>query len=146
MTTFTLYTDGSCLGNPGPGGVGIVVLKDGVEDARLSFGEAHTTNNRMELMASLSGIAYVKETYGYDSKIKVISDSKYVVDGMTAWRHGWKKKNWSGCNKNLDIWQQIDILGDDCEFQWVKAHNKDFYNEIADELARTAAQEISKSQ
>lgn len=143
---YIVYTDGSCLGNPGPGGVGIVILKDGIELDRFSFGETYTTNNRMELLASLSGIAYVKETFGYDSKIKVISDSKYVVDGMSSWRHGWKKTKWKGCKKNRDLWEQIDILGDDCEYEWVKGHNKDKYNEIADVLAQSAAREAKESQ
>jgi ribonuclease HI len=142
---FTVYTDGSCLGNPGPGGVGIVVLKDGNEIGRFSFGEKYTTNNRMELIASMSGIAYVKETYGYDQEILVISDSKYVVDGMTEWRHGWKKKNWKNCKANLDLWKEIDVLGDNCKYQWVKAHNKDFYNEIADKLALAAAKEAKET-
>jgi len=143
---FKVYTDGSCLGNPGPGGVGIVILKDDVEVDRFSFGEAYTTNNRMELTASLCGIAYVKETFGYDSKILVLSDSKYVVDGMSEWRHGWKKTNWKGCKKNRDLWEQIDVLGDDCQYQWVKGHNKDKYNEIADDLAQAAAREAKESQ
>lgn len=143
---FTVYTDGSCLGNPGPGGVGIVVLKDSVEIGRFSFGEKYTTNNRMELLAAMSGIAYVKETYGYDSTIKVMSDSQYVVKGMTEWRHGWKKKNWKGCKANLDLWQQIDVLGNDCQYEWVRGHNKDYYNEIADDLAQAAAQEAKETQ
>ena len=141
---YTLYTDGSCLGNPGPGGVGIVVLKDGKELARLSFGEKHTTNNRMELLASMSGIAYVKETYGYDTNITVLTDSQYVVDGMTTWRHGWKKTNWKGCKKNQDLWRELDVLGNDCKFQWVRGHNKDHYNEIADDLAQAAAREAKE--
>lgn len=143
---FTIYTDGSCLGNPGPGGVGIVVLKDGNEIGRFSFGEKHTTNNRMELLASMSGIAYVKETFGYDQEILVISDSQYVVTGMNDWRHKWKKKNWKNCKANLDLWKEIDVLGDDCQYKWVKAHNKDFYNEIADSLALAAAKDAKESQ
>lgn len=143
---FTIYTDGSCLGNPGPGGVGIVVLKDGIEIDRLSFGEKYTTNNRMELLATMSGIAYVKENFGYNSQIKVMTDSKYVVDGMTSWRIGWKKKNWKPCKANLDLWKVIDVLGDDCQYQWVKGHNKDHFNEIADKLALAAAKEAKESQ
>lgn len=136
---YIVYTDGSCLGNPGPGGVGIVVLQDGKEIGRFSFGEKHTTNNRMELLAAMSGIAYVKETFGYDSDIKVLTDSKYVVDGMNIWRVNWKKKNWKPCKANLDLWKELDVLGDNCQYQWVKGHNKDFYNEIADDLALAAA-------
>lgn len=143
---FTIYTDGSCLGNPGPGGVGIVVLKDNQEVARLSFGEKYTTNNRMEMLAAMSGIAYVKETFGYNNNITVITDSNYVVQGMETWRHGWKKTKWKGCKKNLDLWTVLDVLGDDCKFQWVKGHAKDHYNEIADDLAREAATEAKESQ
>lgn len=143
---YTLYTDGSCLGNPGPGGVGIVVLKDGVEIQRLSSGEKYTTNNRMELLAAMCGIAYVQETFGSSESITVITDSAYVVNGMSQWRHGWKKKNWKGCKKNLDLWQVLDVLGDKCKFQWVKGHDKDHYNEIADDLAREAATKAKETQ
>lgn len=143
---FTVYTDGSCLGNPGPGGVGILILKNGIEVDRLSFGEPEeTTNNRMELLASMSGIAYIHENFGTENKITVISDSKYVVDGMTSWRHGWKKSNWKGCKKNLDLWTVIDVLGDKCIFKWVKGHDKDKYNNIVDDLAQTAARKAKES-
>jgi len=142
---FTVYTDGSCLGNPGPGGVGIVVLENGNEIGRFSFGEKYTTNNRMELLATMSGIAYVKETFGYDSKILVKTDSRYVVDGMNQWRHGWKKNKWKNCKANLDVWKELDVLGDDCQYEWVKGHNKDYYNEIADDLALAAAKEAKET-
>lgn len=143
---YKIYSDGSCLGNPGPGGVGIVILKNDEVIEKLSFGEAYTTNNRMEMMATISGIAYIQEMYGNDSTITVITDSNYVVKGMNEWRHGWKKKNWKGCNKNLDLWHIIDAIGDKCTYQWVKGHNKDKYNEMADQLAQNAAREAKEMQ
>lgn len=87
-----LYTDGSCLGNPGPGGVGIVVVKNGKVLHELSLSEpTRTTNNIMELTATISGVAYVSELYP-DEKITVYTDSNYVVRGMNEWRTGWKKE------------------------------------------------------
>lgn len=137
---YKVYSDGSCLGNPGPGGVGIVIVKDDKVLQKLSFGEAHTTNNQMELLASISGILYVREHYSKDETINIVSDSNYVISGSNTWIHGWKKKNWSGCKKNLDIWKLMDSVNDNCTFTWVKGHADDLYNNMADKLARKAAE------
>lgn len=140
---FEVYTDGSCLGNPGPGGVGVVILKDGVVLDKLSYGVQHTTNNRMELEATIVGIAYIRENYSVNDPIKVYTDSNYVVKGMTEWRAGWVKKKFKGV-KNLDLWQMLFETNDTnpCTYQWVKAHNGDVYNELANDLAQDAAKEM----
>lgn len=90
--SYRIHTDGSCLGNPGPGGVGIVILKDGEVINQLSFGEKHTTNNQMELTAVIAAISFIRQEYNYRGNINVFTDAKYVVDGMNEWRHGWKRK------------------------------------------------------
>ena len=132
-----LYTDGSCLGNPGPGGVGIVVLIDGEIQDKLSFGDIMTTNNQMELQAAIAGIQYVKQTYP-GSEITVYTDSNYVVKGMTEWMVGWKKRKWNKV-KNVELWKILDTIGNECSFVWVKAHADNEYNNLADELAQEAA-------
>lgn len=138
-----LYTDGSCLGNPGPGGVGIVVTRNGVELERLSFGEASkTTNNVMELSATIAGIAYVKGKYPSEN-ITIFTDANYVVRGMNEWRGGWKKRKWSNV-KNVELWKELDVLGDDCTYVWVKGHADNEFNVIADVLAREAAKEAAR--
>lgn len=138
-----IYTDGSCLGNPGPGGVGIVIVRNGVELERLSFGEpTKTTNNAMELTATIAGIGYVKEKYPNES-ITIYTDANYVVRGMNEWRVGWKKRKW-GNVKNLDLWLMLDNIGDECKYVWVKGHADNIHNVTADELARTAAKEAAR--
>lgn len=139
---YSVYCDGSCLGNPGPGGVGIVIIKDNKVLHKLSFGEKHTTNNKMELLATISAIHFINETYGLENTIKIFTDSNYVVKGMTEWRHSWKKTNWKGCKKNQDMWKVLDVVGNKCIYQWVKAHNGDMYNEMANDLAQAAAREM----
>lgn len=137
-----LYTDGSCLGNPGPGGVGIVVIiGDKVQD-KLSFGDTMTTNNKMELQAAIAGIQYVNDTYD-NPEITVYTDSNYVVRGINEWIVGWKKKKWNNV-KNVELWQILDSISSGCKFVWVKAHADNVYNNLADELARSAAEGIKK--
>lgn len=137
-----IYTDGSCLGNPGPGGVGIVVIINNEVQDKLSFGDIMTTNNKMELQASIAGIQYVKDTYS-DPEITIYTDSNYVVRGMNEWITGWKKKKW-GNVKNVELWQILDSISSGCKFVWVKAHADNVYNNLADELARAAAEEMKK--
>ena len=144
--TYRVHTDGSCLGNPGPGGVGIVILKDGELIDELSFGEEYTTNNKMELTATIAAIAYIRDVYEYTGIIEVYTDSKYVVDGMTSWRHGWKKRNWKDSKnkpvKNLELWTVLDEIGNDCTYTHEYGHSGNIYNEMANELAQKAAQEM----
>lgn len=140
----TVFTDGSALGNPGPGGYGIVMLTDG-ETTELSQGYHHTTNNRMEMMAAITALEELGET---DRSIKIVSDSKYVIDGITkGWAKNWRTKGWrKGDGKpalNPDLWKRmLDVVAKfpGLKFQWVKGHAGDPMNERADELANGAAQ------
>lgn len=131
-----IYTDGACKGNPGPGGWGAVLLYKDHEKC-LHGGEAHTTNNRMELTAAIEALKVLKRA----CKVQLFTDSEYLKRGMTEWISGWKRKNWKNAKKelvkNADLWQALDELVQrhDVEWHWVKAHNGDVYNEKADELA-----------
>lgn len=139
-----MYTDGACSGNPGPGGWG-VLLRSGKHEKELNGGEAETTNNRMEMMAVIEGLKVLKKA---PSTVKLYTDSKYVMQGVTEWMDGWKAKNWKTAAKkpvkNQDLWQEIDSLisKHNVEFFWVKGHAGHPENERADELAR---QGISKA-
>lgn len=135
-----LYTDGSCLGNPGPGGVGIVVVFNNAVVETLSFSETMTTNNKMELSAAIAGIHYTKEKYDVD-EMTIYTDSNYVVKGMNEWIAGWKKRNWKNV-KNIELWESLDAVSTGCTFVWVKAHADNEYNNLADKLAQDAAKGI----
>ena len=130
MTTtnaITIYTDGSCLGNPGPGGWGALVFGESEEPQRLSGHEAQTTNNRMELMAAIQGL----EAVPAGSKVVLHSDSSYLVNTMTK---NWKRR------VNHDLWERLDTLSGshNVEWRWVRGHNGDRWNEAADRLAVAA--------
>ncbi|RKS57730.1 RNase HI [Photorhabdus asymbiotica] len=135
-----IFTDGSCLGNPGPGGYG-VLLRYQQHERTLSQGFHHTTNNRMELMAAIIGL----ETLTRPCKIVLTTDSQYVRQGITKWIHNWKRRGWRKADKspvsNVDLWQRLDqaITRHDIDWQWVKGHAGHHENERCDELARTAA-------
>jgi len=138
----TIYTDGACSGNPGPGGWGALLVYGGREK-ELSGGTAKdTTNNRMEMMAAIKALQSLKPDYA--KKIIIYTDSKYLRDGITSWIHGWKKRGWKKADKkpvlNVDLWQELDALvaGKDIDWRWVKGHNGDPGNERADELATNA--------
>ena len=142
-----IYTDGGCLGNPGPGGWGCVIL-DGEEEKRLSGGEAQTTNNRMELSAAINALDAVVKNPGWVSrKICVYSDSQYVKNGITSWINNWKKNGWRTSAKkpvlNKELWLALDELYSqlDIEWKWVKGHAGFKYNEICDQLCKV---EMSK--
>ena len=128
----TIYTDGACSGNPGPGGWGALLMWNGHEKA-LSGGEEETTNNRMELMAAIQSLESLKEP----CKVELYTDSTYVKEGITNWIHGWKKKNWKKV-KNVDLWKRLDEATErhEINWHWVKGHAGDAMNERADELAR----------
>ncbi|SMX39824.1 ribonuclease HI [Octadecabacter ascidiaceicola] len=141
MPDLYAYTDGACSGNPGPGGWGAVLIaRDGdtvVKERELKGGEAHTTNNRMELLAAINAL----ETLSSASTLTVVTDSSYVKDGITKWIYGWKAKGWKkkgGEIKNIDLWQRLDEarLRHDVTWEWVKGHAGHPENERADELAR----------
>jgi ribonuclease HI len=134
-----IWTDGACSGNPGPGGWG-AVLRYGGAEKELSGGESATTNNRMELMAAIQALEALKGHV----KVTLHTDSKYVMDGVTKWIHGWKKNGWKTADKkpvkNDDLWKRLDAARDkhDVTWKWVKGHADDVMNNRADELARGA--------
>lgn len=133
----TIYTDGACSGNPGPGGWGAVLLS-GKHRKDIFGGEKETTNNRMELNAVIESLKSLKNP----SQVSIYTDSKYVMDGITKWIFNWKKNGWKSANKkpikNIDLWQALDkeVSNHQADWTWVKGHNGDHYNEVADELAR----------
>ncbi|MDE9455185.1 ribonuclease HI [Xenorhabdus bovienii] len=135
-----IFTDGSCLGNPGPGGYG-VVLRYQQHEKTLSKGYFRTTNNRMELMAAIAGL----ESLTCPCNVILTTDSQYVRQGITQWIHNWKKRGWKKADKspviNVDLWQRLDqaIADHDIDWRWVKGHTGHRENEQCDELARTAA-------
>jgi ribonuclease HI len=139
MSTVTIYTDGACRGNPGPGGWG-AVLMSGEHRKELKGGEVQTTNNRMELTAAIEALAALKRR----CKVNLYTDSKYVMTGITEWIHNWKDRGWRTADKkpvkNVDLWQALDtqIARHDIEWHWVKGHAGVPENERADELANEA--------
>jgi ribonuclease HI len=138
--SITIYTDGACSGNPGPGGWG-AILQWNDHEKELSGGEAETTNNRMEMMAVIKGLEALKHN---KSPVTLYTDSKYVLQGATEWLEGWKARGWKSANKkpvkNQDLWEQIDSLLQDhsVTFIWVKGHAGHEMNERVDKLAVSA--------
>ena len=137
MKTVTIYTDGACSGNPGPGGWG-AILRYGEVEKELSGGEDMTTNNRMELMGVIAALSALKES----CIVELYSDSKYVIDALSkGWVYGWKKKGWrKSDNKpalNIDLWEQLLALiaKHEVHYHWVKGHAENEYNERCDALA-----------
>jgi ribonuclease HI len=136
VKTVELFTDGACKGNPGPGGWG-ALLRYGTTEKELFGGEKNTTNNRMELMAAIQGLAQLKEP----CHVKLTTDSQYVRQGITQWIANWKKNGWKSAAKkpvkNDDLWKQLDQESQrhQVEWHWVKGHSGHRENEIADELA-----------
>ena len=133
----TIYTDGACSGNPGPGGWGAILTL--VETRKEIFvGEEHTTNNRMELMAAIASLEALKRPCIVD----LHTDSQYLRNGIMSWIHGWKKNGWKTADKkpvkNVDLWQRLDaaLRPHKVEWHWVKGHAGHPMNERADELAR----------
>ena len=139
-----IYTDGSALGNPGPGGYGIIIELVGKQYFKeYAQGFAHTTNNRMELLAVIVGLETLKKQ---PMDVVVFSDSKYVIDSVEKkWVFGWKAKNFKG-KKNPDLWKRFLIIYalHSVRFQWVKGHNDHPQNERCDRLAVNAAKTGSK--
>jgi len=141
-----IFTDGACSGNPGPGGWG-AILRVGGRERELSGSDPATTNNRMELMAVISSLEALKRP----CRVKLHTDSKYVLDGATRWIHGWKKNGWRTADKkpvkNVELWQRLDEArnGHQVEWIWVKGHSGHAENERADQLARDEVAKLRES-
>lgn len=139
-----LFTDGSCHGNPGPGGWGVVVEGDG-ESRELSGAEPATTNNRMELRAVIEGLRALAEP----CEVEVFADSQYVVNGMRTWLHDWKRRGWRTADrkpvKNEDLWRALDdeALRHRASWHWVRGHAGHPGNERADRLANAAIRQLA---
>ena len=133
-----VFTDGACSGNPGIGGWGVVILINDSDPIFLKGGEIQTTNNRMELTATIKALKYFKE----HQLITLITDSKYVKDGIKSWIANWKKNGWRTTSKkpvkNKELWVELEsqISKHNITWKWVKGHAGDRYNEKADFLAR----------
>ena len=132
----TIYTDGACKGNPGPGGWGAILMY-GENEKELWGGNAETTNNRMELTAAIEALEALTES----CNVILYTDSNYVKDGISSWLANWKKRGWKTANKkpvkNVDLWKRLDdaTARHDIDWRWVKGHAGDPGNERADELA-----------
>ena len=146
MKTVTIYTDGACTGNPGPGGWGAILMY-GKFKKELSGGEANTTNNRMELLGVINGLSALK----YRCDVTLISDSKYVIDAITkGWARKWKSNGWMRNNKdkalNPDLWEQLltQIDRHEMHYQWVKGHAGHPQNERCDQMAVAESKKFSR--
>jgi ribonuclease HI len=139
LSPVEIFTDGACSGNPGPGGWA-AILKSGGHERELSGGDPATTNNRMELMAVIEGLAALKSA----PQITIHTDSRYVMDGAQKWLANWKKNGWKTADrkpvKNEDLWRALDtaMAGHRIEWRWVRGHSGHAENERADQLAREA--------
>lgn len=141
MKKITLFSDGSALGNPGPGGYG-VILRYGDKERELSGSEEHTTNNRMELLGVIEGLRALKEP----CEVDIVSDSSYVVKGINEWLGNWIKRDFKKV-KNPDLWKDyIEVAkGHKINAIWVRGHDGHEENERCDKIARDAAQKVKDS-
>ena len=141
--TIHIYTDGSCLGNPGPGGYGAVLIYK-QHRKELSDGFAHTTNNRMELLAPIEALNSLNEP----CNVELTTDSQYVKNGINQWIHNWRKNGWRTADKkpvkNADLWKRLDeaVKKHQVNWHWVKGHSGDEGNETADLLANKGIDSI----
>lgn len=142
MTKVEIHTDGACKGNPGPGGWG-AILRSGGHERELWGGEAHTTNNRMEMTAAIMALEALKRP----CSVELWTDSTYVMKGVTEWIHGWKRRGWKTADgkpvKNDDLWRRLDEARTrhDVTWRWVKGHAGHELNERADALANKGCHE-----
>ncbi len=141
-----IYTDGACVGNPGPGGWAAIILS-GNNKKEIFGGKKLTTNNRMELTAAIKALEY----YAREEKkqlslknVKIFTDSVYVKEGITVWVNNWEKNNWKTADKknvkNVDLWKKLKSLtnSNQVEWYWIKSHSENPMNDLADELAKKA--------
>jgi ribonuclease HI len=142
----SLFTDGACSGNPGPGGWGAILRWQGVERELLG-GEAETTNNRMEMTAAIAGLSALKRPCSVD----IFTDSQYVLKGISEWLPRWKARGWKTADnkpvKNVDLWQQLDEVASrhKVRWHWVRGHAGHPENERADALARAGAKQAAEA-
>lgn len=142
-TKVEIFTDGACRGNPGPGGWG-ALLRFNDKEKQLYGGQANTTNNQMELMAAIKALEALKKS----CQVVLTTDSKYVKNGITEWIHNWQRNGWKTASKkpvkNKELWQELQtqISKHDIEWHWVKGHTGHVENELADELANKAIDEL----
>ena len=135
-----IYTDGSCLENPGNGGRAAIIINNG-QKTKIKGSKKNTTNNQMELLAPIEALKKIPK----GSKVQIFTDSKYVKSGITEWIYNWKKNGWKTANKqevkNKDLWTELDILANEFEisWNWVKAHSTDELNNEVDLIAKEAA-------
>ena len=145
MDEIELFTDGACSGNPGPGGWG-AILRFKKAEKELSGGELESTNNRMEMMAVIAGL----EAMTRPCKVKVVTDSQYVMKGFMEWLPDWKKRNWKTAAKkpvkNVDLWQRLEKAAavHELTWEWVRGHEGHIENERADGLAVAAREKIAE--
>jgi ribonuclease HI len=145
MSEVTIYTDGACKGNPGPGGWG-AWMRWGEHEKELWGGEPQTTNNRMELTAVIQALSLLKRR----CTVAIYTDSEYVRNGITSWIHGWKRRGWRTADnkpvKNVELWQQLDslVVQHDVAWHWVKGHAGDPGNERADALANRGVESVGR--
>ncbi len=141
MTGVEIFTDGACLGNPGPGGWA-ALLRYGAQESELAGGAPHTTNNRMELMAAIAGL----EALTRPCSVRLVTDSRYVMDGVRSWLPVWKRNGWRTAAKkpvkNIDLWRRLDTAAarHEIEWLWVRGHAGHAENERVDALARQQAE------
>ena len=135
-----IYTDGSCLENPGNGGWAAIIIDDG-KKIQIKGSKKNTTNNQMELVAPIKALKKIPK----GSKVQIFTDSRYVKSGITEWIHNWKKNGWKTANKQLvknkELWEELDFLANEFEiiWNWVKAHSTDKLNNEVDLIARETA-------
>jgi ribonuclease HI len=145
MPSVQLYSDGACSGNPGAGGFG-TILRSGEKNVELSGCEQLTTNNRMEMMGVIAGLEALKKP----CKVKITTDSNYVLKGMTEWIKGWQRNNWKNSQKkdvlNRDLWERLLRAAEphQLEWEWIRGHNGHIENERCDFLAREAIKKCRK--
>ena len=141
-----IYTDGACVGNPGPGGWAAIILMEN-EKKELFGGEKLTTNNRMELTAAIKALECCDAQEGKQpslKQIRIYTDSTYVKEGITVWINNWEKNNWQTADKknvkNVDLWKKLKELvkSNQIEWRWIKGHSGDPMNDLADKLAKEA--------
>ena len=135
-----IYTDGSCLENPGNGGWAAIIINNG-QKTNIKGSKKNTTNNQMELLAPIEALKKIPK----GSKVQIFTDSKYVKSGITEWIYNWKKNGWKTANKqevkNKDLWTELDLLANEFEisWNWVKAHSTNKFNNEVDLIAKEAA-------